>query len=266
VTLWLVGGIDPTGGAGLARDEQTARTAAPELAIATVTTAQTRQGHGAPASAQPIDAAALRAALSELPDPIAVKIGLVPDACVAIVLEAIAARTVPVVVDPVMRASDGGDLGASAQGLLPLARVATLLTPNLAEAHALLLALGHRSIGALTECAHALSESLHVAVLVKGGHDDDPTRVCDVLARQGRVQSLARPRVPRSDPRGTGCALATAIACGLARGDELSAAVVDAVQWLDGQRARARPGADGRAHLPPDGPPLPSGVHRDQAR
>jgi hydroxymethylpyrimidine kinase/phosphomethylpyrimidine kinase len=259
MTLWLVGGLDPTGGAGISRDVSTARIVAPTLSYVTVATAHTLQGHGAPARARPIEASVIRDALAQLPSPVAVKVGLVPDPCVATVVDAIASLRVPIVVDPVMRASDGGDLGASPSGVLPLARAATLLTPNLAEADALLQALARDVEPGARACA--LVDALGIAaVLVKGGHDRDPETVRDVLCRHGRAEAFVRRRVPGSDPRGTGCALATAIACALARGVELAHAAAQAIAWLDHQRTRARPGPDGRLHLPDDGLPLAADV------
>jgi len=55
-------------------------------------------------------------------------------------------------------------------------------------------------------------------------------------------------RVPGPSPRGTGCALATAIALGLARGSSLEDAVDAAKSWLHDRIVRARP-VGGERHL-----------------
>lgn len=246
MSLWLLGGHDPTHGAGLYRDLMTARQLAPELRRRFAVTALTEQGHGRPAVAHPVASARLRARVRGWPRPRAIKVGLVPDALVSTVVELVADAGAPVVVDPVLRASDGGALGASAAGLRPLLRRAAVVTPNRAEARALAPEGGDDG----ERLAAAVARDLvGVAVLLKDGHGRDPQRVVDRLVLGGRSVALDRPRRPGPDPRGTGCALATAIAVGLARGEALEAAVRRAVAWLDEARMRWVEGPDGRAHL-----------------
>lgn len=248
MSLWLLGGHDPTHGAGLYRDLVTARSLAPALARYVAVTALTEQGHGRPASARPVPAARLRARVGRWPPPRAIKLGLVPDALAEQVAALVGPTGAPVVVDPVLRATDGGSLGATPHGLAPLLAVATLVTPNRDEAHALLDAPTPLPTPALVE---ALGRRFPTtALLLKDGHGSDPTCVVDRLVLGPRVIEHARPRVPGPDPRGTGCALATAIATGLARGTPLDRAVAEAIAWLDEARTRWQPGPDGRAHLP----------------
>lgn len=247
MTLWLLGGHDPTHGAGLYRDLVTARQLAPVLSRRFAVTALTEQGRGSPARAVPVPAERLRARVRRWPTPLAVKVGLVPDPVVSTVVELLEETGAPLVVDPVLRASDGGGLGSSAAGLRPLLARAILVTPNRAEAIALAseAELGGEAL------ALAVSRRLPgVAVLLKDGHGSDPERVVDRLVIDHEVISLSRPRRPGPDPRGTGCALATAIAVGLAEGRGLADAVATAVAWLDQARAEWHPGPDGRAHLP----------------
>jgi len=247
MSLWLLGGHDPTHGAGVYRDLVTARELAPELARHFAVTACTRQGHGRPAEAWPVPAERLRARMRRWSAPRAIKLGLVPDGLVGPIAEIIVgAAGAPIVVDPVLRASDGGCLGASPQGLLPLLRIATLVTPNRPEAHAL---VGELLEG--VELARALARRFpRAAVLLKDGHGSDPARVVDWLVHQGNATALDRPRLAGPDPRGTGCALASAIAARLAEGASLSTAVAEAVTWLDQQRQSCVRGSDGRPHLP----------------
>ncbi|HWB82183.1 MAG TPA: bifunctional hydroxymethylpyrimidine kinase/phosphomethylpyrimidine kinase, partial [Nannocystaceae bacterium] len=63
------------------------------------------------------------------------------------------------------------------------------------------------------------------------------------------VHDFVRTRVSGVDPRGTGCALATAIACALGRGEALIDACAQAIAWLDEARLHTAPGPDGRPHL-----------------
>jgi hydroxymethylpyrimidine/phosphomethylpyrimidine kinase len=252
MSLWLLGGHDPTRGAGLHRDLVTARSLAPALRRCFAVTALTEQGHGRPAQAFPVPAARLRARVSRWPRPLAIKLGLVPDELAVAVAELVADTGAPVVVDPVLRASDGGSLGATAHGLAPLLAVATLVTPNRPEALAL---LGMPMPASSSELSAALGHRFPTtAILLKDGHGTDPTRVVDRLIVGPHVTAYARPRVPGPDPRGTGCALATAIATHLARGVPLEHAVGEAIAWLDDERTRWHPGPDGRAHLPDAAP------------
>jgi hydroxymethylpyrimidine/phosphomethylpyrimidine kinase len=260
--LWLLGGHDPTHGAGLYRDLVTARGLAPALPRRFAVTALTEQGGGRPARAFAVPAERLRARVARWPRPLAIKLGLVPDELAAVVAELVTNTGAPVVLDPVLRASDGGSLGATARGLAPLLAVATLVTPNRDEALALLATTaasvpaepserGAPAAVGSHELASALARRFPTtAVLLKDGHGTDPTRVVDRLILGPRVTPYARPRIAGPDPRGTGCALATAIATHLARGAPLGLAVADAIAWLDEARTRWQPGPDGRAHLP----------------
>lgn len=257
-TLWLVAGCDPTGGAGLWRDLATARACAPELLLAGVVTAWTRQGGGIPATGVARSADHVGADLQALPAPAAVKLGLLPAASAAEIVAAVAATGAPVVVDPVLVASDGGDLGARAEVLVDvlrdMSRETWVLTPNRAEAAAL-AGTAADDPAVLLRLAARLGRA---AILLKDAPGAPEGRVHDLLWQGGKVLQLSRARDPGPDPRGTGCALATAIACGLARGRPLPQAVASAVAWLDVVRAWTHPGPDGRPHLPDAGPPLPA--------
>lgn len=243
--LALIGGLDPTGGAGLLRDAAVASERAPTLELLAVCTAITRQGHGQPASHACTNSPTLARQLARAaahPQLRAVKLGMVPSGAIALVTEWVAslrsrAHDVRpwIVFDPVILASDGGRIGAELDELRELAIRADLLTPNLAERAQL----------------EADGPLAHVAVLCKGEPvPDRPDRIRDRLRHaDGTELSFERPRLSGPDPRGTGCALATAIACELANGRSLVTAVVSGIAWLDGARRRTHPGPDGRPHL-----------------
>ncbi|MEA2721051.1 MAG: hydroxymethylpyrimidine/phosphomethylpyrimidine kinase [Candidatus Eremiobacteraeota bacterium] len=134
---------------------------------------------------------------------------------------------VPVVVDPVLAAS-GGDALADDATRIALRDVlvprATLVTPNLDEATAL---LGHPvgDVAAMHEAAAALVALGARAALVKGGHlDGDPT---DVLGDEGGTHELMSQRVSGA-LRGTGDLLAVTIAACLAQGAPLNEAIARA--------------------------------------
>jgi hydroxymethylpyrimidine/phosphomethylpyrimidine kinase len=247
----LIGGLDPTGGAGLLRDAWVAGERAPMLEPLVVCTAITRQGHGGPAihaCTQTTTLARQLARVAAHPELGAVKIGMVPNAAIGPVTELIASLRSRhsdarpwIVCDPVIAASDGGRLGAELDDLRELAIRVDLLTPNLAER-------------AQLEAAGPLSG---VAVLCKGEPvPDRPDRIRDRLRHaDGSELCFERPRLTGPDPRGTGCALASAIACELALGRSLVTAVVSGIAWLDGARRRVHDGPDGRAHLRFSSPP-----------
>jgi hydroxymethylpyrimidine/phosphomethylpyrimidine kinase len=160
-----------------------------------------------------------------------VKIGMVATASLAqTILSGLAAYPGPVVYDPVLRASSADSLyDGDLESILALARRATLLTPNLDEA-AWLLGKPVRTLSDTREAARALRALGVAAVLVKGGHlEGDAT---DVLLSSTGESLLASPRIAGPSPRGTGCALATAIAVNLARGETLERAVASAKTWL----------------------------------
>jgi hydroxymethylpyrimidine/phosphomethylpyrimidine kinase len=250
VPIVLVGGLDPGGGAGLVRDLLTAR-ARGARGIA-VGTAWTEQGHGVH-RVEPRDPEAVRAALARAiaAGPGAVKVGMVPDVAGAAAVEAgLAGYPGPIVLDPVLRSSRAGALfRGDPADLLALARRATLVTPNAAEAEA----LTGRRVGNLDEAAaagRALVEAGLAAVLVKGGHLGGAGELAtDTLVTAAGVRRFAHARVAGGDVRGTGCALATAIAVELARGRALDAALDAASAWLVDALGHAVSVGDER-HLP----------------
>ncbi len=184
---------------------------------------------------------ALRFAL-RAPGPGAVKIGMVPGPAVAdAIVRGLRGYAGPVVVDPVLAASSGGALWQGPlEALWPVLRRATLVTPNAPEA----AALSGRPIETLDD-ARAAAAALRVAgiaaVLVKGGHLGETIdgTITDVLAAAEGEHQLARQRSAGASPRGTGCALATAIAVELASGRPLVAAIERATSWLAARIAGA---------------------------
>jgi hydroxymethylpyrimidine/phosphomethylpyrimidine kinase len=249
ITIVVVGGVDPTGGAGLLRDVATARALGAHAHA--VGTAWTEQGPGVH-RVEPREPGAVGQALAEAlaRQPAAVKVGMaVGPATAAAIVEALAGYGGPVVVDPVLASSRGGALWAGTpDALLPLARRAALVTPNAPEAAAL---VGHPA--KTPSEAEAAGKRLVdgeglAAVLVKGGHLADGNRVTDVLITAQTTTRFSRPRAEGPIPRGTGCALATVIAIELGGGLSLEDAVARAGDWLARAIATARP-VGGDRHL-----------------
>ncbi|CUH98136.1 bifunctional hydroxymethylpyrimidine kinase/phosphomethylpyrimidine kinase [Leisingera aquaemixtae] len=230
---WIlaIGGTDSSGGAGLSRD--TAMAAALGVSVRPVVTAVTVQTNEAVLAVHPCPAQSAadqaRAALATPPRPGAAKIGMLGSAAVAEALGAVLPAGLPIVVDPVLKASSGGTLMA-ADGFGALLRRAALVTPNLAELEVL------SGVPGSPEAQAAALLALGVrAVLVKGGHGTGAESTDLLFTPDGPPLAFAAPRLAVSK-RGTGCSLATAIACHLAKGSSLQAACrhgkEDVHRWL----------------------------------
>jgi hydroxymethylpyrimidine/phosphomethylpyrimidine kinase len=152
------------------------------------------------------------------------------------VIEAVAdfleGRRVPLVVDPVMIASSGATLlredavETLVSRLFPLAAV---VTPNLQEAEAL------AGSGSRRELAERLHELGAPAVVVTGGHGDEPV---DHLFDGERHVEIFVERYDNKATHGAGCTHSATLASGLAKGQSLEEAA----------RAAARAASDAVRH------------------
>lgn len=142
---------------------------------------------------------------------------------------------VPVVVDPVMVASSGDEL------LLPdavalyrecLFPYATLVTPNLDEARALLGDGAIDTVAAMREAGRELCAMHEVAFLLKGGHLVGEEAVDVLCLPGGEMQEFRAPHTPGVPTHGTGCTYSAAIAAGLARGMDLPTAVAQGKRYV----------------------------------
>ena len=230
-----IAGSDSGGGAGIQADIKTI-TALGGYAMSAITalTAQDTRGvravHNVPADFVRLQ---IDMALAD-PGADAVKTGMLGDeAMVEAVAASLAGCGLPLVVDPVMTAKGGATLlaaGARAALIVRLMPMATLFTPYLPEAEAL-LGLRIAGVEGMRAAALALRDMGADAVLLKGGHLDGPM-VVDVLASGQGVEEFAAPRIETRHTHGTGCTLASAIATGLAQGMGLREAVIRARAYL----------------------------------
>lgn len=252
----VIAGSDPSGGAGLQLD--LAVIAAAGLAGAAVVSVLTVQTSRGVLRAEPVAPDLVReqieAVLGDLPVA-AVKCGLLgPGAVVRAVADALAEapRPIPVVTDPVLASSSGFEFADAAT--IPAYREALgprtdLLTPNALEAARL---LGAAPPGGGAPVALRLRDATGAgAVLVKGVVEGGVVR--DSLADGEGVTVLEAAVDPRPSPHGTGCALSTAIACGLAAGLPLREAVRAARARLARWRAGAETPGGGVPFLRPAG-------------
>ncbi|MDQ2818107.1 MAG: hydroxymethylpyrimidine/phosphomethylpyrimidine kinase [Candidatus Eremiobacteraeota bacterium] len=228
ISVCSIGSTDPTTNAGICADVRHLQAfgVAPTVVVTGVT-AQNSGGVAAVAAMRPqLIISQLECVWRErIPD--AVRIGLVPSraglGALTSFLEALPSLP-PLLIDPVLSSSSGARLlGAKAVPMLVgLLAQATLVTPNAPEA-AELSGLPVDSVGDAERAALRLSE-YGCAVLVKGGHLGGAVST-DVLASDGRLERFTSARIS-AVVRGTGCALAAAIAARLALGDDLRAAVL----------------------------------------
>ena len=232
-----IAGSDSGGGAGIQTDLHTfAAHGLHGTTAITAVTAQNSTGVRAWAVVEPgLVEAQIDAVASDMPVA-AAKTGMLGTASVveAVVRALRRHRVGPLVVDPVMVARSGDRLvDASAQEayvalLLPMASV---LTPNLMEAEAL-LGRPVRDLEAMRRAARDLGALGPAAVLVKGGGLADGEMAVDVLFDGRETIDLATPRIDTLHTHGTGCTLSAAIASRLAMGDPIAAAVRAAKEYL----------------------------------
>jgi hydroxymethylpyrimidine/phosphomethylpyrimidine kinase len=241
-----IAGSDPTGGAGLQQDLQVFRSFGVHgAAVVTALTVQdTVKVHRVLPAFPNVVLEQLRVLFRDV-KPGAVKLGMLATDDVARMVELglselLLARPEPppLVIDPVLAASDGSALleRRAWPTLAGLFVHAALVTPNLPEAEKLTERDVSTAAG-IEAAARALIEDFGArAVLVKGGHRDGPPD--DLLARRHdggiALRWLAGERIEGASVHGTGCALAAAVAAALAGGDDLELAVERARTFVAG--------------------------------
>lgn len=248
----LIGGFDPSAGAGVLLDAFAASHLGfqPAAAVTLVTAQNSAEWR----CAEPIDPTLLAAQLDVLAAEGrfgCVKIGALGSAeNVAVVAGFLRIVRPPcVVLDPVIASSSGGTLAAGSvidamqTELFGLVDVAT---PNAAEATLLAGCDSGDPAGAAVRLAGR--HGCHVLVT---GLPDEPGTTADLLASPGG--SLSRHAHPYlaelGDVRGTGCLLSTALACRLSRSATRGAAVAGAHRDLLGMLAFAKAVGRGRMQL-----------------
>jgi hydroxymethylpyrimidine/phosphomethylpyrimidine kinase len=231
-----IAGSDSGGGAGIQADLKTM------LALGvhgmTVICAVTAQNSVGVQGYWELPPEAVRAQLDSVLGDIgaqAIKTGMLASAAlVATVSDALTEVAAPVVVDPVAVSKHGdsllsaGTLEAVRERLLPLA---TVVTPNLLEA-GLLTGMSITDEAQMLTAARMINSMGPQWVLVKGGHlAGNPV---DLLFDGQRVIRFPCQRIASVHTHGTGCTLASAIASRLAIGDDVTAAVRVAKEYVTG--------------------------------
>jgi hydroxymethylpyrimidine/phosphomethylpyrimidine kinase len=220
--ILIVAGSDSGGGAGIQADIKTV-TMLGGFAT-TAITALTAQNTLGVQAVMPVPAEMVVAQIDSVVSDIgvdAVKIGMIGSAETA---EAVAGRlerlAVPIVFDPVMVATSGSELAdaATVAAFGRLMRIASVVTPNIPELEAL---GGEEAV---------LAFGCHL--LAKGGHGEGPEIVDALISPGGGRKELRGKRFDTDDTHGTGCSLASALACGLGAGLTVAKAFEQAVRFV----------------------------------
>lgn len=151
----------------------------------------------------------------------AVKIGMIGSAETAeAVAEYLKRLSVPIVFDPVMIATSGAAL-ADARTIAvfqKLMAIASVVTPNIPE------------LNALGGVAPILRHGCHL--LLKGGHSEGDELLDQLLSPSGKVHEWRNGRIVTKNTHGTGCTLASAVACGLGQGMDMISATERAIAFV----------------------------------
>jgi hydroxymethylpyrimidine/phosphomethylpyrimidine kinase len=253
-SVLIIAGLDPSGGAGLLADAQVV--AQHGFHVAGTVTALTEQDSVMCSWMHPTDPSMVSNQIARLIDDFeirGVKIGMLANAemamAVARSIKRLAEMKVPIVVDPVLRATRGIPLleGDAKRALMPLLALATVVTPNLEELAALTADHVAHDADTMRGQARRLKQFGPRAVLAKGGHLEGD--IVDVLVDDEGDTAIRGQRIEGVTPHGTGCALSSEIACRLAFGAPLREAVIGACNRVRLRIAEARAVGRGRPFL-----------------
>ncbi|MEE4218346.1 MAG: bifunctional hydroxymethylpyrimidine kinase/phosphomethylpyrimidine kinase [Xanthomonadales bacterium] len=235
-SVLTIAGSDSCGGAGIQADLNTF--AAFGVYGASVITAVTARNTLGVQALEPVSdaliVAQMESVLEDLPIR-AIKTGLLPSvAAIAILGEMLEQHQplLPMVVDPVVIEPDERKLSGEAaleaiqNHLFPLA---TLITPNLEEAR-VLTGMAIRDMDEMAAAAHELLDRGPYAVFLKGGRFGG-LDITDILLTRDGMHRYTHPAF-EGRFHGTGCALSSAVAAGLAMDKTLPEAVQDAVEYV----------------------------------
>ncbi|MEL6520443.1 MAG: bifunctional hydroxymethylpyrimidine kinase/phosphomethylpyrimidine kinase [Pseudomonadota bacterium] len=252
-TALTIAGSDPSGGAGIQADLKTfSAQGVYGMAAMTALTAQNTTGVSGVHLVPPdFVAQQIRDVLADIP-PKAIKIGMIATAEIAQAVSDALKTDAPIVLDPVMVAKGGHPLLADdAVAVIRdiLVPRATVITPNLPEAAALLGRSMATDKDQMVRQAEALLGLGPKAVVLKGGHLDG-LESPDLFLTDDRKCWLNSHRVPTRNTHGTGCTLSSSIAAWLAKGEQINIAAAWAKSFVGGAIAAADSLNIGAGHGP----------------
>ncbi len=251
-----IAGSDSGGGAGIQADLKTiGANGCYGMSVITALTAQNTVGvtgiYGVPIDFVRLQ---LEAVLSDIGTD-AVKIGMLfsPELIVTVAEQLKKFKVANIVLDPVMIAQSGDKLlqdeaiDALKKHLIPMAE---LITPNLPEA-SVLLGRDITTLDMIDDAARELCRLGCTNVLIKGGHlEGEVSDDCLYLGEQDEVISLPAKRIETRNNHGTGCTLSSAIASGIAKGNDVVTAVRMAKEYITGAIDAGASYSIGKGHGP----------------
>ncbi len=232
-SVLCIGGIDPSGGAGLAADLRSVYEVGLDARL--VVTAIVPQTSDKVLALHPIDKARIEEQLDSAfmdSNVESVKLGMLYSDSISRVVASKISGKPNIVADTILNAGTGDALSipqlvdSLKSDIFPIAH---LITPNVPEAEVF---LGKRitSLKDMKSAAKELHELGAENVLLKGGHLTGK-QVYDVLYHEGEV-IVFKSRRKRKGMHGSGCSLASYIAARLASGDMLYSAVESARSYV----------------------------------
>lgn len=238
--ILIIAGSDPSGGAGIQADIKTA--SAHKVYSSSVITCLTAQNtvkvsaiHNPPISFLKEQ---LESVLSDINFD-AIKIGMLGNAeiidCVSEILQKKSPKT-PIILDPVMVATSGDVLfeknaiNIFKQKLIPQSFI---ITPNIDEAE-ILAEMKIKNLTDMKKSALIIQKIGARNVLIKGGHLSFANgKIHSIfLDENGDFYKISNQKINVKSLHGTGCTLASAIACNMAKNIELVLAVKKANSYV----------------------------------
>ena len=212
----VIGGLDPTGGAGVLADSQTIlMNGCHPISLVTCLTAQnTNSFNGMKATNANFFKKMTKTLLKDISSIRAIKIGaLANEEIIKLVKEIIINyKNIPVVLDPIIETSSGGSL-ISKEGIkelkLSLLPYAELVTPNIEEAKFL---TNKDSLSEITEQFHKLKSNY---IFIKDNEEENQIR--NYLYKNKQLIKEWQVAKIKGRFQGTGCSISSCIASNLAK-------------------------------------------------
>lgn len=233
-----IAGSDSGGGAGIQADLKTfAVHGVYGLSVVTALTAQNTLGvHGISVPEPGFVAMQMESVLDDFPVKGAKTGMLFSVEIIAEVAGSLQNRNFPLVVDPVCMSQTGHKLlqdnavEALKKKIIP---ISYLVTPNKPEAELLTGIRNMNDPEKILEGIRVFREMGAKSVLIKGGHFKGQKEMVDWLGIENQDPlPVRRPRINTRNTHGTGCTLSAAITANLAKGMDLTRAILKARDYL----------------------------------
>lgn len=238
--ILIIAGSDPSGGAGIQADLKTATAHGvyAGAAITCLTAQNTKKVFGVHNSPIEFLRAQIEAVLDDIKFDV-IKIGMLGNAeiidCVADVLSK-KAKKIPLVLDTVMVATSGDLLlkeNAVEALKSRLVKGALIVTPNIHEAE-VLAEMKINDVDDMKSAALQIKALGCKSVLIKGGHlkFKDGKIYSVLLDEKDKFHLISNKKIGKKNLHGTGCTLASALACNLAKKIDLLKAAKKANDYV----------------------------------